>query len=61
MSAQKSGRKTFNKIKTTTTEQWLVLAVGSGWVLFVNNEDCRRWEFMSQLTLFSMELHVGIE
>ena len=37
-----------------------LLAVGSGWV-FVNNEDCRRWEFMSQPTLFSLEVHVGIE
>ena len=43
-----------------TTVQLSVLAVGSGWV-FVSNEDCRRWEFMSQPTLFSMELHVGRE
>ena len=29
-----------------------VSAVGSGWV-FVNNEDCCRWEFLSQPTRFS--------
>ena len=53
-------RRRYQQEETTATVQLSVLAVGSGWV-FVNNEDCHRWEFMSQPTLFSMELHVGIE
>ena len=48
-------RRRYQQEETTTTVQLSVLAVGSGWV-FVNNEDCRRWEFMSQPTLFCMEL-----
>ena len=46
-------RRRYQQDETTTTVQLSVLAVGSGWV-FVNNEDCRRWEFMSQPTLLSM-------